>query len=189
VLDVVLIVLGVALLAMYISWTAGRLDRLHNRTEAAHASLDAQLVRRAVAAEELARAAGELGLLPQAAVDRVVAAGQQALTAGPADRQDRAEAEQTLGTVLREVFGDPDVGGRLAREPQLASSLSTLDDAMTRLVLARRFLAVAVHDTRALRERRLVRILRLAGHAQLPDYFDIDDTPVPLAISPVSGPR
>jgi len=185
VLAVVLIVLGVALVAMYLSWTAGRLDRLHTRTEAARAALDAQLVRRAVAAIELARAAAERGLLAPADADGLIAAGQRARAA---DAEDRVSAEEALGRILRQTFTER-VAEAVIDETALRPLAEALDDAMTRLVLARRFLAVAVHDTRALRERRLVRILRLAGHAQLPDYFDIDDTPAPFAISTVSGQR
>ncbi|MCW2611535.1 MAG: hypothetical protein JWM15_2781, partial [Cryptosporangiaceae bacterium] len=36
--------------AAYLTWTAGRVERLHDRCAAARASLDAQLVRRAAAA-------------------------------------------------------------------------------------------------------------------------------------------
>ena len=63
----VILVAGVVLLVLigvYLSWTAGRLDRLHNRVTAAWASLDAQLVRRAAVAGEIAHAATVRGLLP-----------------------------------------------------------------------------------------------------------------------------
>ena len=45
-----LLALALLLVAVYISWTAGRLDRLHARVDAAWAGLDAALVRRAAAA-------------------------------------------------------------------------------------------------------------------------------------------
>jgi hypothetical protein len=41
--------------------------------------------------------------------------------------------------------------------------------------LARRFYNDAVRDTRALRRRRLARLLRLHARHPLPRYFDIDD--------------
>ena len=47
---------------------------------------------------------------------------------------------------------------------------------MTRVGLARSFHNAAVKDTRALRLRRLPRVLRLHGHRRLPQYFEIDDT-------------
>ena len=45
----------------------------------------------------------------------------------------------------------------------------------TRVGLARRFYNDAVRDTRALRRRRLPRLLRLHARRPLPRYFDIDD--------------
>jgi hypothetical protein len=46
--------------------------------------------------------------------------------------------------------------------------------------IARGFYNDAVRDTRALRRRRMPRVLHLAGRRGLPLFFDIDDTmPVP----------
>ncbi len=45
---IVLAVLAVVLWSFYVSWRASRLDRLHNRVEAARTALDLALVRRAV---------------------------------------------------------------------------------------------------------------------------------------------
>ena len=42
------------LFGVYLSWTAGRIDRLHARVEAARAVLDAQLLRRSGAALDVA---------------------------------------------------------------------------------------------------------------------------------------
>lgn len=38
-------VVALILIGVYLSWTAGRLDRLHSRIDAARAALDAQLLR------------------------------------------------------------------------------------------------------------------------------------------------
>jgi len=58
----------------------------------------------------------------------------------------------------------------------LSIELATeLDDAEQRVMLARRVHNDAVRDTRALRSRRLVRWLRLAGKAPAPSYFEIVD--------------
>jgi 8-oxo-dGTP pyrophosphatase MutT (NUDIX family) len=51
--------------------------------------------------------------------------------------------------------------------------IAELADAETRVLLARRFHNDAVRDILALRERRLVRLFRLAGTAALPSYFEI----------------
>ena len=50
----VLVVLAMVLWGFYISWRASRLDRLHNRLEAARTALDLAMVRRSSAAYELA---------------------------------------------------------------------------------------------------------------------------------------
>ena len=42
---VIVIVVAAILVGVYVSWRAGRLDRLHARVEAARAALDAALVR------------------------------------------------------------------------------------------------------------------------------------------------
>ena len=44
--SVILIIIAAILVGVYVSWRAGRLDRLHARVEAARAALDAALVRR-----------------------------------------------------------------------------------------------------------------------------------------------
>ncbi len=64
-----------------------------------------------------------------------------------------------------------------ALESQLSSQAAALlSDSTTRVQLARRFYNDAVSDTRALRTRPLVRILRLGGTAQLPNYFELADS-------------
>ena len=50
----VLIVLAIVLWGFYVSWRASRLDRLHNRAEAARTALDLAMVRRSAVAYELA---------------------------------------------------------------------------------------------------------------------------------------
>lgn len=173
------------LIAMYLSWTAGRLDRLHNRTNAAWASLDAQLVRRAALAAEIAHAAGERGVIKPDACDRLAVAAQQALES---TRDNRPARENALGNAMRGVLDDAAV--EAARDDErVRPLLGALDAAMTKVVLARRFHATAVEDTVALRRGRAVRWFRLAGSAPFPAYFDIDDTPLPLATSPVARPR
>ena len=57
-----------------------------------------------------------------------------------------------------------------------ADGLRRISEAATRVLIARRFFNDAVRDTRTLRARRMPRLLRLAGHRELPQFFDIDDT-------------
>lgn len=149
---------ALVVLAVYVSWTAGRLDRLHARVDAAWAALDAQLVRRAAAARALvpyvtgAAAAQRLDEAAHIAVD--------------ADARSREKVENDLSRALR------------AAVPLLAAGapLAELEAAASRVALARSFHNTAVQDTRAVRWRPIPRLLRLAGHRQMPAYFEIDDT-------------
>jgi Uncharacterized conserved protein len=161
---VVVVVVCVVVLATWITWTATRVDRLHTRTDAARASLDAQLVRRAAAVQALVDRAGA-GLDPRVA-GRMRTAARAALDA---DDTTRETAENDLGRALQELpvgVSDPDL-------------MRDLRDAASRVVLARRFYNDAVRDTRSLRGRRMPRLLRLGGRRPLPAFFEIDDTAPP----------
>src|SRR6266536_781632 len=57
-----------------------------------------------------------------------------------------------------------------------AAATDELREAGARVLIARRFYNDAVRDTRALRGRRMPRLLRLAGRRDMPQFFDIDDT-------------
>lgn len=153
----------VALLVLYVTWTAGRLDRLHARVDAAAAALDAALVRRAAAARAVA------AHLPDGAEARALdAAADAALEAGPTGREG---VENDLSRALRAA-----VPLLPAPDPVLAE----LGTAASRVGLARSFHNAAVRDTRTIRLRRLPRALRLAGHRALPEFFEIDDTQLPV---------
>lgn len=145
------------LLTAYVTWTAGRLDRLHARVDAAWAALDAQLVRRASAARALVPA------LPPGPAEELDAAARDALEDQEGDRE---RIENDLSRAVRLAV------------PHLApaSDLDELRTAATRVALARSFHNAAVKDTRTLRFRRLPRLLRLAGHRAMPTFFEIDDT-------------
>jgi hypothetical protein len=147
------------LLGVYVSWTAGRLDRLHARVDASWAALDAQLVRRAAAA----RALVPYVLRDPGGAARLDAAAHLAVDAGT---QDRETVENELSRALRTSV------------PLLApgAPLEELRSAASRVALARSFHNAAVKDTRTVRWRRIPRLLRLAGHRDMPTYFEIDDT-------------
>jgi hypothetical protein len=56
-----------------------------------------------------------------------------------------------------------------------APVLQRVAAANQRVELARRFLNDAVTDVRRVRRKPGVRLLKLAGHAELPETFEIDD--------------
>lgn len=134
---------------------ATRLDRLHMRTDAAWAALDAALYRRAVTATAL----GGCPALRRAA--------HAAVLGGPSARE---ELENELGRSL----------SALNRGGLEIACASRLADAEQAVVIARRVYNDAVRDTLALRSRRMVRWLRLAGTAPLPRYFEIVEPALPV---------
>ncbi|GDY67088.1 hypothetical protein SAV14893_064810 [Streptomyces avermitilis] len=93
------ILVGLFAIGLYLSWTAGRLDRLHARIDAARAALDAQLLRRASVAQELATA----GVLDPAAS---IVLYEAAHAARQAEEEQREVAESELSQALRAVFGE-----------------------------------------------------------------------------------
>ena len=152
----------VLLLLVWTTWTLTRLRRLEARVARAWTALDTQLQRRAGLAEALARdhpaVVGEerVGYLAAFAAD----------ARAPVDG-DREMAENVLGRELREL--PPGLPGV---PPALRADLV---GTATRVGLARRFYNDAVRDIRALRHRRLPRLLRLHARRPLPRFFDIDD--------------
>ncbi|MFD4673633.1 NUDIX hydrolase [Lentzea sp. NPDC058450] len=147
------VVLVALLLAAWILRIANRLDRLHVRTDAAWAAVDAALARRAVVVRALLDPA-------------LSAAASQAEAAGRADRE---QAENELSALLGAL-------DRSALAPALAAELA---DAEERVMLARRVHNDAVRDTLLQRRRRVVRWLRLAGTAPQPSYFEIAEPATP----------
>jgi hypothetical protein len=168
--DVLAFVLLLVGAGVYLSWTAGRLDRLHARVDAARAALDAQLVRRSAVAMELATS----GLLDPASALLIADAAH---AARQAEGDARAPAESDLSKALRAALDEPEQFEELSRPPEGREMITELEAAGRRVVMARRFLNDAVRAARALRRKRHVRYLRLAGHAAAPATFECDDAP------------
>jgi len=163
------------LLSMWVTFTLTRLDRLHARVDAAWAALDAQLVRRAAALLHVAEA-------PDSGADagqrqRFEADARAAMNLESPER--RQAVENVVGRSISEIVVAP----HAIAEPALAE----IREAAARVLVARRFYNDAVRDTRALRARRMPRLLRLAGHVDLPQFFDIDDTLPPVTVPSALG--
>ena len=170
------LVLAVALLVLagwYLTFSATRLDRLHSRLEGARSALDAQLVRRASVALQIAAS----GRLDPATGLLLADAAHHAREADPADQPSREQAESDLTRALHAAFGDRTVVEDLAADPVGRELLQELSAACQRVALARRFLNDVVRSARVVRRKRIVRYLRLAGHAGWPQTFEINDTP------------
>ncbi|HEY8455166.1 MAG TPA: hypothetical protein VIL34_06205 [Actinopolymorphaceae bacterium] len=163
-------VVAVAVVGVYLSWTAGRLDRLHARLDAARAVLDAQLFRRSGVALEVATS----GMLDPATSLLVADAARRARAASEADRE---VAESNLSKALAAAFPDLETSRELADDPGAEELLAELGAACRRVEMARRFHNDTVATARALHRRWLVRVFRLAGHAPMPETVEMDVTP------------
>lgn len=197
-----LVLVAAMLLALWVAWAAAtRLDRLHRRVLGARTTLDAQLVRRATAAWDLAIS----GYLDPASSIVVATAARDALdhmpgadaeletggdaggtpavgprSEGPDDpialeEIDQAMAESELSRVLRAALGGAEDRAELAADDDAAELLERLDREWYRVQLARRFHNEAVVAVRRIRAKGYVRLLRLAGRAPNPQTFEMDD--------------
>lgn len=184
------VIVAVALLlgvAWYLSYSAARLDRLHARVEGALSALDAQLVRRAEATLELAN----LGLLDPATALLLVGAATESL--GRTNERagedllegqhfaGREVVESELSEALQIALTPEAVETLYASDGVGESALQGVKAAGLRVQLARRFHNDAVTDVRQVRRKPVVRIFRLAGHAELPQTVEFDDA-LPPAI-------
>lgn len=161
---VVTVVACIVLVATYLTWTATRVDRLHVRAAAAFSALDAQSLRRAAAATEIAE---------RHQLERVQEAAKAVLAAHPDDRQ---EAENDLTQALRAAattLGTPALAG--------------VDEASRRLALVRQVHTDLVRDALAVRRRPLVRLLRLSRRHPPPGFFDINEPTLDQGQEPTAG--
>lgn len=184
----VIVLLG-ALLAAYL--TAHRLDRLHIRTDLARASLVGALGRRHMVGAAIAR---EISHHDPDGADRLSRALAEARAHPPeaVAGVDPTPVPDRRRVDLRAGRGDDDEPDAELSENRLAVILASLDaaslpvdlaheldDVTDRVGMARRFYNDAVRDTRSLREQMIVRSLRLAGRAPMPDYVELVDAPPP----------
>lgn len=141
----IILAVVITAIALWAYFTAQRLNRLHIRTDAALAALQAALDR---------RAAVVAALVPQA---EGAAAAAEAVPLEYGSFDLRAARERAVTAVIGELGEN--------RPPQIV-------DAEVRVQLAHRFYNDAVADTRALRLRPGTRLLRLGGTAPLPEFFE-----------------
>lgn len=160
------------LVGWYLSYSAGRLDRLHHRVESGRAALDAQLARRAGAALEAAPVLDPATglLLTDAAAEALAAAEEEMPSVAVLE-----EVENDLTRALHAAFSDPDDVAALRTDPLTCETLDLLGQACLRVQLARRFHNDAVAQAQRVRDKRIVRWARLAGHADRPQMIELDD--------------
>ena len=166
---IILIVFVVMISGVYISWRAGRLDRLHNRVETARTALDLALVRRSSAAYELASS----GLVDPATSLLLADAVRRAKDADAAERD---LAESDLTRALRAAFGQPGFRAELDGKEGAKELVGDVEAAAHQVYIARKFYNdVAARTIDALR-RPLARVFRLSGNAPPPEFFEMEDS-------------
>jgi hypothetical protein len=184
-------ILVVVLMSVYVSWRAGRLDRMHHRVDAARTALDLALVRRSASAYELAAS----GLLdPATSLLLADAARRTKNGVGPADSdgtRDRVVrgtrdgalpwelAESDLTRALRAAFGQPEFRESLAGTDGAEELVDEVEAAAHQVFLARKFYNDIAGRTIEARRRPLARTFRLSGHAPQPAYLEMDDALFP----------
>ena len=184
---IVVAVIALGVVAGFAITRARRLDRLHQRILASRDSLSRLLLRRASEADLLTRNAGlENSGLADAARAYIQDGGDQLTTDGldrrtAAQRQGdrvevatRLERASALSRAIRETL-TPEERARVASDPQASARLEALDATCYRIELTRNVHNVDVAGVRALRSARMVKLLRLAGHAPIPEPIDFDD--------------
>ena len=184
---IVLAVMALAVVAGFAITRARRLDRLHQRILASRDSLSRLLLRRASEADLLSRSAGlENSGLANAARAYIQDGGDQLTTDGldrrtAAQRQGdrvevatRLERASALSRAIRETL-TPEERERIASDSDAGARLEALDATCYRIQLTRNVHNVDVAGVRALRSARMVKLLRLAGHAPIPEPIDFDD--------------
>ena len=180
-------VIALGVVAGFAITRARRLDRLHQRILASRDSLSRLLLRRASEADLLSRSVGlENSGLADAARAYIQDGGDQLTTDGldrrtaaqrQGDRVDvatRLERASALSRAIRETL-TPEERARIASDPEAGARLEALDATCYRIELTRNVHNVDVAGVRALRSARMVKLLRLAGHAPIPEPIDFDD--------------
>ena len=171
---IILAVILIGLLGLYLSQTAGRLDRLHHRVDTGLGLLDVQLLRRSGAVLDIASS----GLIDPAA-SLVLADAAVTARAGDDNPIQRAQRESDLTAALTAVLGSREDVDALASTPGGAELVDALGGAVHRVAMSRRFYNDAVRATRALRRQRLVRLFRLPASAPWPQTVEMDDSVPP----------
>ena len=191
--DIVIVIAVALFIGVYVSWRAGRIDRLHARVEMARAALDVTLLRRSSVALELATSGlldPATSLLLAGAVHGTRPPGGYGGTGSPpmsggglggvvppgTTQRPRDLAESDLTRALRAAFSQPGFRASLSGKEGADELLAEVEAAAHQVFLARKFYNDVVAATRDARRRPLARILRLSGRAQAPEFFEMDDS-------------
>ncbi len=179
--DIVLVIAGALFVGVYVSWRAGRIDRLHARVDMARIALDVTLLRRSSVAQELATSGlldPATSLLLAGAVDGTRQGGSGGM--GPPGQEDgnrpRDLAESDLTRALQAAFSQPGFRASLSGKEGADELLAEVEEAAYQVFVAHKFYNDLAAVTRDARNRPLARVLHLSGHAEAPVFFEMDDS-------------
>jgi hypothetical protein len=179
--DIILVIAGALFVGVYVSWRAGRIDRLHARVDMARVALDVTLLRRSSVAQELATS----GLLDPAT--SLLLAGAVYGTRGGERPRDLAESDLTRA--LRAAFSQPGFRASLSGKEGADELLAEVEEAAHQVFVARKFYNDLAAVTRDARSRPLARVLHLSGHAKSPVFFEMDDSLInDKPVTPLGAP-
>jgi hypothetical protein len=147
----------------YLSFSAGRLDRLHHRVETSWATLDSLLQRRAAIALEIARSS----VTDPATALLLTASAYQARSA---DIEDRSSAESVLSGALGMMLAEREI--IVAKSDQ--SLLHELEQLTDKIKIAISIHVESVTRTQLIRRKLVFRLFRLAGTAPLPVTYEFE---------------
>ena len=161
--DIIFFVGLAILIFWYLSFSASRLDRLHQRVETSLATLDSLLQRRAAIALEVARSA-----ITDPATSLLLTAS--AYQARSADIEDRSSSESVLSGALGMMLAE--------RESMVAKSdqalLHELEQLTDKIKVAISIHVESVTRTQLIRSKLVFRLFRLAGTAPLPVTYEFE---------------
>ncbi len=179
--DIVLVIAGALFVGVYVSWRAGRIDRLQARVDMARIALDVTLLRRSSVAQELATSGlldPATSLLLAGAVHGTRQGGSGGM--GPPGQEDgdrpRDLAESDLTRALQAAFSQPGFRASLSGKEGADELLAEVEEAAYQVFVAHKFYNDLAAVTRDARNRPLARVLHLSGHAEAPVFFEMDDS-------------
>lgn len=166
----IITVVLIAFAIWFLSYQAGRLDRLHHRIEVTELALHGQLVRRGGIVAELAAVPG---------VDPALSvlwgqAAHEVLILQDLYSAKRTQVEDELTNILVMTMDEAEEMDEIRSNQHASSLLDELLQVSERIKMSRQFHTDAVRDCLEIREQFLVRIFRLAGRARLPVPVDIE---------------
>jgi len=166
----IIVLVLIAISIWFLSYQAGRLDRLHHRIEVTELALHGQLVRRGGIVAELAAVPG---------VDPALCvlwgqAAHEVLILQDLYSPKRTQVEDELTNILVMTMDEPEEVEAIRNSQHASALLDELLQVSERIKMSQQFHADAVRDCLEIREQLVVRLFRLAGRAKLPVPVDID---------------